>query len=484
MLGGLRGTASRLALAAVFCVMGAAVFLQKPAKAADLGGDCCADLEERVAELEATTARKGNKKVTVILYGKVNKAVEFWDDGAEKNTYVVDNYNESSRFGFKGSAKISGDWSAGYRLEVEIRNAASSKLNQIDDDNAADPLRSLNVRQSNMYLANKAWGELRWGLTNTPKFDSTKDTMEFISTEPGEGGGLSDTMVSDDRMNQSFFLRPKGFNNAKGLSKLRWSDIARCYSGADDFNCSTRRNGVAYWSPDWYGFTASAGWFEDDIWGAALRYRKAWGETFKVGASIGYEKILDERLQNGGGGLAGFRRDIDEWSGSASIKHLPTGLFAFTAFSFSDNNDSNTQHAGIFTGTSDPQMSAWDARLGIQRKMPWFGVDKLGETSFFVGFINVQDGIGAGTLLGRIPANRLITAGTFANVPINTEITGSNVDEWYLGFDQGLESASMHLYAVFQHFTPDVSLVDAAFNHVPAPLDDFNVFYTGARLYF
>ena len=33
------------------------------ANAADLGGNCCADLEERVAELEATTARKGNRKV-------------------------------------------------------------------------------------------------------------------------------------------------------------------------------------------------------------------------------------------------------------------------------------------------------------------------------------------------------------------------------------------------------------------------------------
>ena len=40
-----------------------------PAKAADLGGDCCADLEERVAELEATTVRKGNKKVSVTLSG-------------------------------------------------------------------------------------------------------------------------------------------------------------------------------------------------------------------------------------------------------------------------------------------------------------------------------------------------------------------------------------------------------------------------------
>ena len=42
------------------------------AKAADLGGDCCADLEERVAELEATTARKGNRRVSLTVTGQVN----------------------------------------------------------------------------------------------------------------------------------------------------------------------------------------------------------------------------------------------------------------------------------------------------------------------------------------------------------------------------------------------------------------------------
>ncbi len=60
MTGGLLGSGARLALLAatgVLLVGGAS------AQAADLGGDCCADLEERVAELEATTARKGNRKV-------------------------------------------------------------------------------------------------------------------------------------------------------------------------------------------------------------------------------------------------------------------------------------------------------------------------------------------------------------------------------------------------------------------------------------
>ena len=40
-------------------------------------------------------------------------------------------------------------------------------------------------------------------------------------------------MHGDDRMMQNFFLRPKGFNNAEGLSTLRWSSISRCYSSSN-----------------------------------------------------------------------------------------------------------------------------------------------------------------------------------------------------------------------------------------------------------
>src|SRR6476661_8536798 len=137
--------------------------LQKPARAADLGGDCCADLEDRVAELEATTVRKGNKKVSVTVYGQVNRAVLFWDDHVESNTYAVDNNYESSRFGLKGSAKIAGDWSAGYRLEVEPTEANSARLNQFNDNNQMDAAGALNVRHSFLYLNNKKWGEVRLG---------------------------------------------------------------------------------------------------------------------------------------------------------------------------------------------------------------------------------------------------------------------------------------------------------------------------------
>jgi predicted porin len=463
-----------------------------PARAADLGGDCCADLEERVAELEATTVRKGNKKVSVTVYGQVNKAILLWDDGHEKNTYVVDNNYESSRFGFKGSAKIGGDWSGGYRLEIEPTQANSAKLDQFDDNNADDSNGSLFVRHSYIYVNNKKYGEVRLGLTATPIYNITKDTNV---------SDLEDTMHSDDRMMQDFFLRPKGFDNAEGLSKLRWQDISRCYSSSNDFICSTRRNGAAYWSPVWNGFSASVGWYEDDDWGAALRYKNEWGENWEVGAGFGYEDFRDERLQNGGGGEATgpsptpsnpsnttfFQRDIQEWGGSGSIKHKPSGLFAVSAFMWSDQGDSNTINAGVFTGTSAPQMNSWEVQLGIQRKM--LGLGAFGDTSFWGGFAQVNNGIGAGSNgnggnLGGIPADRFLKAGTFANVAVPTEITGADVDRWFLGLDQGFDSAGLHLYGVYQHFTADVGLVDSSLKHVGAPLDDFQLFYTGARLYF
>jgi hypothetical protein len=72
MIGGLSRT-GRLAVAAIFCAVGGMPGMEERAEAADLGGDCCADLDERVADLEATTARKGNKKVSVELYGRVNQ---------------------------------------------------------------------------------------------------------------------------------------------------------------------------------------------------------------------------------------------------------------------------------------------------------------------------------------------------------------------------------------------------------------------------
>src|SRR5689334_25330484 len=91
------------------------------ASAADLGGNCCSDLEERIAELEATTARKGNRKMSVVIYGEVNKAIMWNNLGSENSRQVVDGATPTV-LGVKGEAKISPNWSAGFRIELGVDN--------------------------------------------------------------------------------------------------------------------------------------------------------------------------------------------------------------------------------------------------------------------------------------------------------------------------------------------------------------------------
>jgi hypothetical protein len=109
----------------------------------------------------------------------------------------------------------SGDWSAGYRLEAEPTQDNSAKLNQFND-NAIDPLGTLNIRHSYIYVNDPNYGELRLGLTATPIYNITKNTNV---------SDLEDSMHSDNRMMQSFFLRPTGFDNALGSSEACCSTL-------------------------------------------------------------------------------------------------------------------------------------------------------------------------------------------------------------------------------------------------------------------
>src|SRR5262245_60545740 len=103
---------SRIALVLATGVLAGGAALES-ARAADLGGDCCADLEERIAELEATTVRKGNRRVSLTLSGQVTRSLMYWDDGSQSDLYSVDNSLNTSRFRFVGSGRITADLSAG-----------------------------------------------------------------------------------------------------------------------------------------------------------------------------------------------------------------------------------------------------------------------------------------------------------------------------------------------------------------------------------
>ncbi len=81
-------TASRIAVGAALGIALGGYVLSTPASAQSYGGDCCADLEERVAELEASTVRKGNKKVSITVTGWIVESMSWWDDGSLTDSWV------------------------------------------------------------------------------------------------------------------------------------------------------------------------------------------------------------------------------------------------------------------------------------------------------------------------------------------------------------------------------------------------------------
>ena len=226
MFGGLTKTSSRIAIAAALgMTLGGFAMSASPAKAADLGGDCCADLEERVAELEATTVRKGNKKVSVTLSGWVVKYAAWWDDGVEQNVYVGDKHTTlSSHFQISGSAtdrprlvwrlynsrRGQGRKHRRRRQSVQRRHLPAA----YPGGRCNDITSNISVLLSYMWLKSDRWGTLNWG-----QLSQATDNVALLPD-------LSGTVIESNAVlfdGANFFLRPNGRGiprNSQGLSSL------------------------------------------------------------------------------------------------------------------------------------------------------------------------------------------------------------------------------------------------------------------------
>ncbi len=336
MIGGLMKSASRFAViaAAGFFMGGIAL---TPATAADLGGDCCADLEERVAELEATTVRKGNRKVSLKLSGQVNKALLYWDDGDTSDVYVVDNIQSSTRFRFTGSAAISSDWSAGFLIEIELDSAGSASVSQANDDGTSTN-DALQLRKAQWWIKSKSLGKISLGQGSPATDDNVLVNVA--------GTGVVATIDA-----------PLWNGNFAVSGGLLWKDFLSGETAID----TSRRDIIRYDSPTIAGFTLSASWGEDDFWDVALWWKGKAGD-FVAAASVGYLEDDDEVL--------GANVDFSEWKGSGSIMHVPTGLFVHGAFVFRDIDDPAV--------AGDEEEEMWYVQAGIKRKF-----SSLGATAFY-----------------------------------------------------------------------------------------------------
>ncbi len=389
-IGGLKKTSSPLALvaAAGFLMGGMAL---TPAVAADLGGDCCADLEERVAELEATTARKGNRKVSLAISGWVSRDFGWIDDHNGDDEFYSSGHGVSgSRVQFAGSAALTSSWTVGYILRMRItddRNSAS--LTSAGASHGPGFINPTQVDKNFIYFKNARLGTFVLGHAYVPT-----DGVAEISL-----GGRGVTGTSEASLWNATPLN--GFNLEQGDHEL-----------------------IAWVPPTLRGFTYSVAWvdldgrqfapatnYNTDGWDMALRYAGEFG-PIRIAAGIGYSFYDD--------GTNG-----SNVTGSASLMHTPTGLnIAFAAGTENDGGFNTTNPTGA-VDLFDKQY--WHIQGGVNRDFTG-----MGNTAIYAEY-------GEYDYDGQNGA----TSGTW------------DTTMWGLGVVQHFDSAATELYLAYRNWDND-----------------------------
>jgi predicted porin len=438
----------------------AALLIAPPIFAAD----CCSDLEERIAELEATTARKGNRKVSLTVSGWINEALFWWDDGTEQNVYLGTNMVEQSRVKFLGEAKIDKDLSAGYLLEIAVQGHVSSQWNQRTDWSSSSNPTNQDYktfdRKSYWFIKSKRFGQVAVGLNGMATYHLLDDADPTLTRNVDDAEGPPIFM-------SNFFIR----SNGNFVNNLRWPDILRGFNNSTPGDAA-RRQVVRYDSPEWHGFALSASWGEDDVWDAAVTYKQDIGD-FSVLARAGYGASNDPGILSiaqptnfvvGGtpcissSSIATSLPNFDcTWEGAAAtIKHGPTGLFVFGGWG---RMVIGTDHVFPAGNIIEPDSTTWFIRPGIEKKWCEFG-----PTELFFNYRHDDPGSNPG------------------------KTVSADITFWQGGIVQKFENADMNLYAIYQ-FADGSFTGNAATAKTGAPIgtteiDGFQEVITGAKINF
>lgn len=306
--------------AAVAAIIAVISMFGDETSAADLGGNCCSDLEERVAELEATVARKGNRKVNLTITGWVAEQVMWWDDGFEQNTYVIGlGTNYASNVQFVGSAQIAPGWSAGYVLHIELRDNNIYSINQTNADSA--DAGSTFTEESYWFLRSDQYGKFAVG-----KQSPAGDNAAFNSDLSGTTAAAY--WVTYDAWDFAIRLSNGSFSNftwggGKGASG------GQCHGwGGGAGDCvGSPRNEVRYDSPIMSGFQVVASWGEDDEWGVTGYYTGTWGD-FSVKGVASYSGTDDPNLVVPNPAVANFVFNSHYLQLAGYLEYVPTGVWA------------------------------------------------------------------------------------------------------------------------------------------------------------
>ncbi len=250
----------------------------------------------------ALEVKTGSDKVNVKLYGQIDRAVMYADDGDDSKFFHVDNNNSSTRVGLTGEVQASDSLTIGSNFEVEWLANSSDKVS-MDEETISGEFKD---RLVEIYLSCTRGGKLSLGKgkmasEDTSEVDLSGTDLAGMSGVYKVGGGVqfydADAMAVPDEEADPRLAVGDVFTNMDGLGK---------------------KNRVRYDTISFAGFSIAAATGEESTNDVSLSYANDLPGGAKLKGAIAWADFGDSK-------------DYSQINGSVSVL-FPLGLnFTFAS---------------------------------------------------------------------------------------------------------------------------------------------------------
>lgn len=382
--------------------------------AEDTGASCCLDLEERILDLEANTARISSpRKAVFSASGALDQEITYWNDGTETDVYQTGIASQVAHFKFGSNIKATDALSFGYLLRIQLfaaypflRLNDPEGIDQKSDERDFGP----DIHMLYWYASHEDLGSITVG-----RQSNAAKSAAMLTDLSGTQRFDNPTMLSAF---PQFIVRSNGDLDP---STLTWAEFSFCHSrnmpvGSDCDGISL--NGIRYDTPSLRGLVLSASWGTDDFWEAAARYNGEFG-GFKLALGAAFAHTTDETQF---GPPPSFEKTSDYYQAGAYLEHLETGLLVHAIWGLEDNHNTPLKN-GKKTADGDH----WGFKAGVRKKWNTHGASIL-----YGDYTRYEDELGTSALgLG---------------------FTSSAFERFGVGIAQEFDNASMTLYLKYQHY--------------------------------
>lgn len=304
-------------------------------------------VEKQAAEVVKPAWSTSPVGSSISVGGHINRAINVVDDGANTDSYYVDNGNIPTFAYLKASVPVNENLTIGGHIEYALRQNSALLASQENPDAGFNTA----ARYFEMTLDDKRYGKLYFGRGFMSSFlaaeiDQSKTYTYNLLSVGNSFGGMKFVKESDD-----------------SLSDL---GIGQVFIDGEAFSFRDR---VRYDSPRWAGFQLSGSVGTGDSSDVTLRWRQSLGKfDFVAGASV-QDHPFTGRIES----------RVD---GGIGVYHQTTGL-SFTVAAVSQKY---VREFYQDFGRDDGDNSGYTARLGWRKN--WFG---LGETRIAVDYAASED---------------------------------------------------------------------------------------------